>query len=201
MRKAFARSSREWSLLIREGCEIHGQIKCGDEDKMTSTYDALGILIYEIRKTTEIRDLIAIVCEYAIDEINKVDPKILNWEDWSKKPINKAEFLGGTLEQIARFFSDAHTFLDHTEKYHLKTINLRLDYIIGKFRDWFIWYKDRDSQSRFWGLTNFKPATIRRYPKIFKELKRMVDKGIIDVSWLDKRGRKKIDSWGNERLK
>jgi len=162
---------------------------------MTSTYDALGALLSEVQKSPEIANLIARVCEYAVDEISKVNPKILNWEDWSKKSYNSAKFHGGVANQLASFFSDAHTLLDHQHKYHLKTVNRRLDYIIGRFKDWFVWYKDRKTYDRFFRLTEFKPATIRRYPKIFKELKRMIDAGVIDVSWLDKRRRKKIEKW------
>jgi len=160
---------------------------------MTSTYDALGSLLYQIRDNPEIVNLVARVCEYAVDEISKVNPKILNWEDWSKK--NTVKFHGGRVNQIGAFFFDAHSLLDHTQKYHLRTVNKRLDYIIGKLRDWFISFKDRKSYDRFYGLTDFKPATIRRYPKIFKELKRMMDEGIIDTSWMDKRRKKKIDKW------
>ena len=160
---------------------------------MTSTYDALGALLYEVKKSPEIANLVARVCEYAVDEISKVNPKILNWDEWSKK--HTAEFYGSVLEQVASFFSDAHSRLDHTQKYHLKTVNKRLDYIIGKFKDWFVWYKDRKSYDRWYGLTEFKPATIRRYPKIFKELLNLIDTGYINLDWLDKRRKKKIEKW------
>lgn len=162
---------------------------------MTSTYDAIGSLLYEGRETPEIIDLLLRLSEYAIDEISKVNPKILNWEEWSKKPSNSAEFLGGTLRQLANFFSDAHSFLDHKTEYHLNTVHRRLDFIIGRFNDWFARYKDRDDREKFFGISQFEAATIRRYPKIFKELHRLIETGFINLDWLDKRRRNRIEKW------
>jgi len=162
---------------------------------MTSIYDALGNLLYEIKKTPEIANLVARVCEYAVDEISKVNPKILNWDDWSKENTHTVKFLGSQFNQISLFLSDAHSLLDHTQKYHFKTVNQRLDFIIGKFRDWFVTYKDRKGYDRFYGLSEFKPVTIRNYPKIFKELKHLIDTGYINIDWLDKRRRKKLEKW------
>jgi len=161
---------------------------------MTSTYDALGALLCEIKETPEIANLVARVCEYTVDEISKVNPTILNWDDWSKRKGNSKECLG-TLNQVAYFFSDAHTLLDHTEKYHLRTIHQRLDFIIGKFRDWFVSYKKREDSSRFYGLADFRKPTRDRYPKVFKELKRLIEVGVIKIPDWDKRTKKKIARW------
>lgn len=167
---------------------------------MTSTYDALGALFYRAMEDETLKKLVLITYDYAIAEITKVNPKTLNWEDWSKKnTLERFIKLYGKkepeLHQKADFISDAHSLLDHNRKYHLRTVHRRLDFIIEKLRHWFSMYRDREAYSRYWGITEFKPATIRRYPKVFKELKRMIDAGIIDVSWLDKRRRKKIERW------
>jgi len=151
--------------------------------------------LYEIKRTPEIVDLVAVICEYAINEISKVNPSILNWDDWSKEKTHSKEFLGGGLNQVARFFSDAHTKLDHVTKYHLRTVHQRLDYIIGKLKNWFVTYKEREYSSRFYGLADFRKPTRNRYPKVFKELKRLVEIGVIKIPDWDKRTKKKIAKW------
>jgi len=163
---------------------------------MTSTYDSLGNLLYEVRETPEIADLVARVVEYAIDEISKVNPKILNWDDWSKGKTHSVKFLGGVVNQVGAFLSDAHSLLDHTEKYHLRTVNGKLDLIISKLCDWFVRYKDRKHfYDRFYGLADFGKGTRNRYPKVFKELLHLVNIGVIEIPEENKRVRKRIAKW------
>lgn len=161
---------------------------------ITSTYDSLGNLLYEIKKTPAITGLVSVVCGYAIKEISSVNPSILNWDKWSKEKTHTIEFLGG-FEQVCSFFSAAHSKLDHVEKYHLDTINQKLDFIIGKLKDWFVTFKNREYSSRFYGLADFRKPTRDKYPKIFKELKQLIESGVIKIPDWDKRTKRKIAKW------
>ena len=137
---------------------------------MTSTFDNLGGLCYVVRTNPEYANLIARLFEYTVAEITKRTP--LKWEEWEVK--NPNEFWGGQLKQIEAFFSDAHD-IDHSTKYHFKTISGDLDGIIGRFADWFIRYKDRKDFDRWYHINEFKPSVVRKYPKLFKELKLLID--------------------------
>jgi len=168
---------------------------------MTSTYDSLGMLYYEAKENPSIKQLVLIVYDYAIAEINKVDPDKFCWIKWLEREHGITFYAklysneDAELIQKASFLSDAHYILDHTKEYHLKTLHDELDYIIGRLKDWFVTYKDREYMDRFYSLADFNKNTRDRYPKVFKELKHLIEIRIIEIPEWDKRTRGKIVKW------
>lgn len=168
---------------------------------MTSTYDALGMLYYRAKEDTVIRKLVLIIYDYAIEEIGKLKQDKLKWETWvhsqrarTIEKIYPADIL--ELELKSAFLSDAHSQLDHTKEFHLRTVHQRLDYIIGRVCDWFVRYKDRKSFiDRFFHFADFRKPTRDRYPKVFKELLALVNSGVITIPEWDKRTLKKVEKW------
>jgi hypothetical protein len=160
---------------------------------MTSTYDNLGSLFYEAEDNLYIRNLVEVIYDYTIAEINQVNPSILHWSTWKGKKLY-GEGFGGKAE----FLSDVHSLLDHVEKYHLRTINGRLDIIVSRVADWFVRYKDRKGfYVRFFRFDDFDKSTRDRYPKVFQILKQMVKEGFIQIpedKYFNKM-RKKIEKW------
>jgi hypothetical protein len=158
-------------------------------------------LAHEARGDSPIKPLILILFDYAIEEINQVNRNILCWSKWIDRNngITVYAKLYGTedaeLYQKAFFLSEAHTKLDHTEKYHLKTVHPKLDYIIGILKNWFVSYKDREYSSRFYGLREFNKRIRDKYPKVFKELKRLIEIGVIKIPDWDKHTKKKVAKW------
>jgi len=174
-------------------------VKGAVKDKMTSTYDAFAYLCFEAKGASPIKPLILILYDYAISELNKVDRDKLCWAKWVENNglVMYVKLYGGDgeLMQKATFLADAHSQLDHTREYHCKTINHNLNLIVGRFRDWFVTYKDRDYNSRFYGLIKFRKPVRDKYPKIFKELKRLIAIGVIKLPDWDKRAKKKVEKW------
>ena len=160
---------------------------------MTSTYDSLWGLYDVAQKNPDLKPLIESIFDYAIVEVNKVNPKILNWDSWISKPINKV--YGTGLQAKAEFLSDAHSILDHNPQYHFKTMNHRLEFIISRIDDCFVRYSDREYIDRFMGLGDFDKETRDRYPKVFKELKALIENGLIQIPEWDSRTKKKVAKW------
>lgn len=171
---------------------------------MTSTFDHLGSFYYEVQKSPHLRKLFEIIYDYAIAEVNEINPEMLHWDTWRDKKL-----YGEGFEGKAMFLSDAHSILDHYRNedaksyrkrhpYHLRCVNQRLDYIIGRVHDWFVVYKDRKPYDRFYGLTRFRPKTRRLYPKVFKELLALIDSGVIPIPDYDKRAKKVFEKWRKE---
>lgn len=159
---------------------------------MTSTYDALGSLCNVVRTNPEYIPLLSRLFEYTVDEISKVEPKTLNWDDFITKGFYSKLDL---LSQLEYFFSAGHD-LDHITKYHLKTISPKLNLLIITFRDWFVTYKDRSNNDRWYNFDKFNAAIVKRYPKVFKELKKLIDDGTIQFgSWYAKTYNKKVARW------
>jgi len=152
---------------------------------MTSTYDNLGWLCGIVPQHPELVPLMEKLFGYTVDEISKNTP--LKWSEWSKEDVHTKEFLGGTLRQLSYFFSDAHN-IDHSTKYHFRTISRDLDGVIGKFANWFIRYKDRKDYDRWYGVESFTAATVKKYPELFAELNKLINDDIVRPDEYQMRG-------------
>jgi len=157
---------------------------------MTSTFDSLGSLYYIAyeKGKTEIRPLIRAVFEEAWRQIKEVNPELHSWENFKERFYTNEEVKDEEYAQKIDYVLDAHDRLDHTSKYHLKTMDRSLAHLICKLSDdLHNWSSgEKTILSSHLRLSFMRPKDFRRYRVIWEEIINLDEAGILNISHQDR---------------
>lgn len=140
---------------------------------MTSTFDNLNSLNYAVLelKHEEYRSVAEIIFKYAVEELDKVNPKITTFEKW--KQIHFWHVDKDNLRTQASFADFCHDALDHTAEYHLRCFSHQFLHALSTIM-YFLEndvYKKRDSKTYYLPfIDNHNTKSVGTYTDIWLEI-------------------------------
>jgi len=151
---------------------------------MTSHFDDL-MYLWQMATSEENQEdllpLLRLIYTEAAEQLNKVAPKVYNWEKYFEEGFGRFYEDEHLLVQQMNFINEAHDELDHRD-YHLKCFRVGFVAVFSRiidvlkrkyFRGW-----DRPRLYLRW----LQADDFRRYRVIWEEVVKLVDKDIISVS-------------------
>ena len=146
---------------------------------MTSTFDSLNSLSYAVLELKQegYRPLAVMIFKHAVEELDKVNPKMITFEKW--RQTHSWHVTNDDLRTQASFVDFCHDALDHTDEYHLKCFShpfLHALATIMHFLENDV-YKKRDSKTYYLPfIDNHDAKSVGTYTDIWLEIVKLEGK-------------------------
>lgn len=146
---------------------------------MTAVFDSLAVLGFRAKDQWTLIPLVDIIYDEAIKQIDALDQDVCKWNKYqeeTKKMYMKLYADMGEFEMKMGFISHAHSYLDHSKKWHCKCFHYSFEFLIHKIKRLLLAKKRGEA---WFNIKDIHWKHKKRYAEIIEQVRLILKSGRI----------------------